>query len=83
MIAIAFALSASLLWGVADFMGAVRARNIGPLAVALFAQTIGTVFLVALLVILRDPFPGGSIWFPALVAGVFGGLGHVLFYAAL
>ncbi len=83
MIAIALALSASLIWGVADFMAAIRARNIGPLVVALFAQTVGTVFLVVLLVVLRDPFPGTSIWFPALVAGVFGGVGHVLFYAAL
>jgi len=77
------ALGASLLWGVADFQAAVRARNVGPLAVAAIAQLTGTAVLLIPLLFFRDAFPGWQIWIPAAVAGVAGSFGHVIFYAAL
>jgi drug/metabolite transporter (DMT)-like permease len=83
VLAAAIALGASLLWGVADFQGAIRARHVGPLVVAAFAQTAGTALLVVALVVVRDPFPGWAIWIPAAVAGLAGSVGHVAFYAAL
>lgn len=83
MLAAAIALGASLIWGVADFQGAVRARHVGPLIVAAFAQTTGSILLVVALVAVRDPFPGWQIWVPGVVAGIAGSIGHVVFYAAL
>ena len=83
MLAAAIALGASLIWGVADFQGAVRARHVGPLVVAAFAQIAGTVLLIVALLVVRDAFPGWSIWIPGAVAGVAGSVGHVVFYAAL
>jgi len=79
----AIALGASLIWGVADFQGAVRARHVGPLVVACFAQIVGTALLLAALLVVRDPFPGWAIWIPGVVAGIAGSVGHVVFYAAL
>ncbi len=83
MLSIAFALSASLIWGVADFQAAVRARFVGPLVVATFAQIAGTALLVVALVTLWEPFPGWQIWIPGIIAGIAGSVGHVVFYAAL
>lgn len=77
------ALSASVIWGVADFQAAVRARNLGPLVVATVAQITGTALLILPLLLFNDPFPGGQIWIPAAIAGVAGSVGHVVFYAAL
>jgi len=83
MLPFALSLGASVLWGVADFQAAVRARQVGPLAVAVIVQVTGTVVLLVPLVVLRDPFPGWQIWIPGVVAGVAGAAGHVTFYAAL
>lgn len=83
MLPAAIALGASLIWGVADFQGAIRARHVGPLVVACFAQIAGTALLVAALLVVRDPFPGWAIWIPGVVAGIAGSVGHVVFYAAL
>lgn len=83
MLAPLLALSASVIWGVADFQAAVRARNVGPLVVAAVAQITGTVLLILPLLFFDDPFPGWQIWIPAAIAGVAGSAGHVVFYAAL
>jgi drug/metabolite transporter (DMT)-like permease len=83
MLAPLLALSASVIWGVADFQAAVRARNVGPLVVAAVAQITGTALLILPLLFFDDPFPGWQIWIPGVVAGVAGSVGHVVFYAAL
>lgn len=83
MLPAAIALGAAGIWGVADFMAAVRARNYGPLLVAAFAQLSGTAVLIVVVALVRDPFPGWGIWVPGVVAGITGSIGHVVFYAAL
>lgn len=80
---ISLALGAAAIWGVSDFLAAVRARHYGPLLVAAFAQLTGTVLLVVAYVAVRDPFPGWGIWAPGIVAGIAGSVGHVVFIAAL
>ncbi len=77
------ALGAAAVWGVADFMAAVRARHYGPLLVAAFAQLTGTALLLVAFAAVRDPFPGWGIWIPGVVAGIAGSVGHVVFIAAL
>ena len=83
MLAPLLALSASVIWGVADFQAALRARFVGPLVVAAFAQIAGTMVLLVPMLFFRDAFPGWQIWIPGIVAGIMGSFGHVLFYAAL
>lgn len=80
---LSFALGAAAIWGVSDFLAAVRARHYGPLLVAAFAQLTGTVLLLGAFAIVRDPFPGWGIWVPGVVAGIAGSVGHVVFIAAL
>ena len=58
MLAPLLALGASVIWGVADFQAAVRARNVGPLVVAAVAQITGTALLILPLLFFDDPFPG-------------------------
>jgi len=83
VLSFALALSASLVWGVADFGAAVRARTLSPIAVAGIAQLFGAFLLGALLLLLPDPFPGWGIWVPAAIAGVLGAIAHPVFYRAL
>lgn len=83
MLAPLLALGASVIWGVADFQAALRARYVGPLVVAVFAQIAGTAVLLVPMLFFRDAFPGWHIWIPAIIAGIAGSGGHVLFYAAL
>jgi drug/metabolite transporter (DMT)-like permease len=83
VLSFALALSASLVWGVADFGAAVRARTLSPIAVAAIAQLFGAVLLGVLLLVVPDPFPGWGIWVPAAIAGVLGAVAHPVFYRAL
>jgi drug/metabolite transporter (DMT)-like permease len=83
VLSFALALSASLVWGVADFAAAVRARTLSPIAVAAIAQLFGAVLLGVLLLVVPDPFPGWGIWVPAAIAGVLGAVAHPVFYRAL
>lgn len=78
-----FALASAVAWGSADFLGALRTRTYGPLLVAAFAQLAGACLFVVPFVFFRDPFPGWGIWYWGIAAGVFGSVGHVVFYAAL
>jgi len=83
VLSFALALSASLVWGVADFGAALRARTLSPIAVAAIAQLFGAVLLGVLLLVVPDPFPGWGIWVPAAIAGVLGAVAHPVFYRAL
>lgn len=83
MLSFALALTASVVWGVADFGGAIRARTLSPIVVATIAQMFGAALLVALLVVLPDPFPGWGLWIPAALAGIFGAASYPMFYRAL
>jgi drug/metabolite transporter (DMT)-like permease len=83
MVMAVFALASAAAWGTADFMGALRTRTYGPLLVAAFAQLTGAIVLVIPFAFFPDPFPGWHIWLWGIGAGVFGSVGHVVFYAAL
>jgi drug/metabolite transporter (DMT)-like permease len=77
-----FALAAAILYGSADFLGGVatrRARVLSVLAVSVPAGTVVTV--AAALLAGGPPRAAGLCW--GACAGVAGGLGFMLFYAAL
>ncbi|MGI9116578.1 MAG: EamA family transporter, partial [Gaiellales bacterium] len=76
-------LGAASTWGVADFMGALRARDYSALLVAVYSELVGMVPLLLALYLVHDAFPGWGLLPWAVVAGVAGSIGHVVFFTAL
>jgi drug/metabolite transporter (DMT)-like permease len=77
--AVVLALAASLSWGVADFVGPVRGRVLGPLRVLMIAQAAGLV-VIALLVAARGvSWPGNEVLL-AIPAACSGTLGLYAYY---
>jgi drug/metabolite transporter (DMT)-like permease len=73
------ALAASLAWGVADFVGPVRARTLGTLRVLLWAQ-VGGVLAIGLAVAIRGDGPRGPAVLLAIVASIAGTAGLYAYY---
>jgi drug/metabolite transporter (DMT)-like permease len=72
--AVALALGASLAWGVADFVGPVKGRTLGPLRVLLWGQTAGLAAIAILVAVRAEPWPGATVLLavPAAAAGTLG-----------
>jgi len=80
MSAIAFALGASLTWGVADFFGPLQGRKLGALRTLVYVQG-GGLLAIAVLVAVRGRGPeGGAAVLLAVPAAVSGTLGLYAFY---
>jgi drug/metabolite transporter (DMT)-like permease len=80
MSAIAFALGASLTWGVADFFGPLQGRKLGALPTLVYVQC-GGLLGIAVLVAARGRGPeGGAAVLLAVPAAVSGTLGLYAFY---
>jgi drug/metabolite transporter (DMT)-like permease len=73
------ALGASLAWGVADFVGPVRARTLGALRVLLWAQ-VGGLTAIGLTVAVRGDGPQGWAVAYAMLAACAGTLGIYAYY---
>jgi drug/metabolite transporter (DMT)-like permease len=81
--AIAFALSSSVLWGVADFLGGLRSRTF-PVAVVLGATYGASLTVMALVVLaLGEGPPAAGAVAASLGAGIVGIVGLAAFYRAL
>jgi len=78
----AYALLASLAWGVGDFMGGLKSRLMPALVVMAVAQPFGLVAL-AIAVAVRGTGPPGPEVAWAALAAVFGTLGLVAFYRGM
>ena len=83
MLAIALAFSASIAWGVCDFLGGVKSRDFAAVVVLLISQAAGLV-AIALLVAARGDAPpdGGSLALAAL-AGAIGSVALTALYRGL
>lgn len=82
MLTVALGLCGAVVYGFADFLGGVASRRARPVVVAAIAAAIGIVPLVLGLVLLGGRFTTLSIGLGA-IAGVSGGVGVLLLYAAL
>ncbi len=82
-VTVLFGLAASLFWGSGDFSGGLASRRAKPASVVIAAYAIGFMFLVALALVFREPFPHPSDFLWGGLAGVAGGLGLLAFYSAL
>jgi drug/metabolite transporter (DMT)-like permease len=76
------ALSASLTWGVADFVGPLRARTLGALPVLLWAQ-VGGLLAIGLAVAVRGDGPHGWAVAYASIAAVSGTIGLYAYYRGI
>lgn len=76
-------LGAASTWGVADFIGAIRARSYSALLVAVYSEVVGMVPVLVALFLVHDAFPGWNVLPWAVVAGVAGSIGHVVFFTAM
>jgi drug/metabolite transporter (DMT)-like permease len=81
-VAPAYALLASLCWGVGDFMGGLKSRLMPALVVMAVSQPFGLV-AVAIAVAVRGSGPPGPEVAWAALAAVFGTLGLVAFYRGM
>ena len=71
MVAAVLALGASVAWGVGDFLGGLKSRTLGPLAVLAVAQPVGLTMMVVVALLHWEPWPGEATLFavPAAVLG--------------
>jgi drug/metabolite transporter (DMT)-like permease len=76
------ALSASLAWGVADFVGPLRARTLGALPVLLWAQ-VGGLVAIGIAIAVRGDGPHGWAVAYAPLAAVAGTLGIYAYYRGI
>lgn len=83
MLAIALALSSSLAWGLADFLGGLQARRLSTLLVLALSQLAGLIGLGVLIAALGRPAPALALLWPAAVGGLIGAVGLGAFYRAL
>jgi drug/metabolite transporter (DMT)-like permease len=80
--AVLLALSASLAWGVADFVGPLQGRRFGALAVLLVAQ-LGGLAAIALVVLASGRGPRGADVLFAIPAACSGVLGLYAYYRGM
>ena len=83
MLALAFALSSSLCWGVGDFIGGLQARRVSLLRVILVSQAAGLVVLVVVVAVRGMGPPDVVKMLPAVAGGVAGIAALSAFYRAL
>ncbi|PZF28872.1 EamA family transporter [Curtobacterium sp. MCPF17_051] len=82
MLTVLFGLSGAIVYGFADFLGGLASRRVRPVVVAAVAAAIGIVPLLVGLVVLGGVFSWpAAVW--GVVAGLSGGVGVLLLYAAL
>lgn len=83
MLAVVLALSAAVSWGSADFLGGLLTRRANLWTVLLGAQLTGLCFAAVLVVAFGRPWIGFAALWPALAAGLIGGITITSFYKAL
>lgn len=83
ILAILSGLAAAMSWGAGDFSGGLASRREAPVRVLLASQFIGTIILLFLGLLLRQPRPPSSALITGGIAGLAGGVGLLLLYLSL
>jgi uncharacterized membrane protein len=83
MLAIGLALAASLTWGIADFLGGWKSRQLALLAVVATSQTVGLLIMGAVVLARGEPAPGAEYLVYAALAGICGPVGLAAFYRGM
>jgi drug/metabolite transporter (DMT)-like permease len=83
MLGVLLALSSSLMWGFADYLGGLQTRTRQVFAVVLISQVAGFAVIAVVVAGRAATWPGAQAMLPAAVAGVIGAFCIVTFYLAL
>jgi drug/metabolite transporter (DMT)-like permease len=83
VLALGLALTSSLCWGVADFVGGVQSRRVPLLRVILVSQAVGLVAVVVVLAVRGVPPPALARLLPAIGGGLAGIVSLSAFYRGL
>ena len=83
MISILFGLASGLSWGAGDFAGGLASRKLGTYRAVFFQEVVGLCLVVAPVLIIREPFFSSRALVFAMLSGVSGNMGLLLFYHAL
>jgi drug/metabolite transporter (DMT)-like permease len=83
MLGVLLALSASLMWGTADYVGGLLTRSREVMSIVLVSQLAGLVVIACVVAGRGVGWPGGEAMLPAAAAGVLGAFTIVVFYLAL
>ena len=83
MLAVLLALSASLMWGVADYAGGLLTRSREVFSIVLVSQLAGLAVIACVVAGRGVGWPGTEAMLPAALAGVLGAFTIVVFYLAL
>ena len=83
MLGVLLALSASLMWGVADYVGGLLTRSREVFSIVLVSQLAGLVVIACVVAGRGVGWPGAEAMLPAALAGVLGAFTIVVFYLAL
>ena len=80
---IGLGLAASAFWGASDFLGGLATRKAHVVLVVALAHGLSLGLLLLLAWATHSPVPTGPFVFRGLCAGIFGGVGILLYYQAL
>jgi drug/metabolite transporter (DMT)-like permease len=80
---IGLGLAASVFWGASDFLGGLATRRAHVVLVVAMAHSLSLGLLLLLAWATHSPLPPQRLMLWGLCAGVFGGLGIILYYQAL
>ena len=83
MLSSLFGLLSALTWGAGDFTGGVVSRRAGIYRAAFYGELAGIIFLVIMLVVVREPLPGWPAWAWSASAGAIGSVGLLLLFKAM
>jgi drug/metabolite transporter (DMT)-like permease len=83
VVALALAFASGISWGVADFLGGLKARQLPLLNVLLASQGTGLVLVGVYMLIRWEPAPGGDFALWAGLSGLAGAVGLAAFYRGL
>src|SRR5690349_17061199 len=79
----ALGIAASAAWGAGDFSGGLAARRANVFGVVALGYSVGVLFMVIMVLALREPAPALASFGWSALAGVIGGMALAAFYAAL
>jgi drug/metabolite transporter (DMT)-like permease len=83
LLSILFGLLSALTWGAGDFTGGIVSRRAGIYRAAFYGEFTGLIFLVAWLVVFREPLPAWPVWVWSAAAGAIGSVGLLLLFRSL
>jgi drug/metabolite transporter (DMT)-like permease len=83
VVAIVLALTASVLWGVGDFLGGVTARRVATITVVAISQTVGLVAVLVVALAVGGQLSTTAGYAAAATAGIGGAIGLAALYRGM